>query len=102
MQSSNTSEPNKLKEKILIIEGNGSIGEKLSNALEKNNYVVFLLKEGSRAIKSMIDISPQLIILDMIVPGMDVYDVLKDKNLDSKLNKIPVFLLYSRYTYKHE
>ncbi len=81
------------KEKILIIEGNTTLGEKMSSALKAEGYIVFLVKDGTEGLKTIYDTLPQLVIIDLVLPGMDGYDILEKKNFDVMLSKIPVFLL---------
>jgi DNA-binding response OmpR family regulator len=81
------------KEKILIIDGNGSFGTKLADALRADGYLVFLMNTAADGLKSIIDIMPHLVILDLVVPGGDAYDILEKKQAEPLLSKIPVFLL---------
>jgi DNA-binding response OmpR family regulator len=81
------------KEKILIIEGNGAFGEQLADVLRTKGYVVFLVKTGAEGLDSIYDILPNLIILDLVLPGGDAYDILEKKQNETMLSKIPVFLL---------
>lgn len=81
------------KEKVLIIEGEGSFGERLSQALRDEGYQVILVKEGTEAMKSIYDNIPSLILLDIMTPGADAYDILAKKQTEPLLAKIPAFLL---------
>ncbi|MDD5164974.1 MAG: response regulator [Candidatus Pacebacteria bacterium] len=81
------------KEKILIIEGDAGLGEKLSNALKTEGYVTFLIKDGTEGLKAIYDTLPQLVIIDLVISGTDAYDILAKKNAEVMLSKIPVFIL---------
>ncbi|MDE1974956.1 MAG: response regulator [Patescibacteria group bacterium] len=81
------------KEKILIIEGDGAFGEQIETALQKEGYAVTLVKEGTAAMKSMYDQLPHLVLLDVVIPGADAYDILSKKQSEPLLAKIPLFLL---------
>jgi len=81
------------KEKILIIEGDGDFGESISEALKKEGYNTFLVKNGAEAMKSIVDTLPHLILLDVVLTGADGYDILEKKQAEPLLAKIPVFLL---------
>ena len=81
------------KEKILIIEGNTTIGERMSNALKADGYIVYLVKDGTEGLKSIYDTMPQLVIVDLILPSMDGYEVVAKKHADKMLSKIPIYLL---------
>lgn len=81
------------KEKILIIEGDGDFGESVSAVLKKDGYTTFLVKNGTDAMKMIVDILPHLILLDVVLPGTDGYEILEKKQAEPLLTKIPVFLL---------
>ena len=81
------------KEKILIIEGNTALGERMANALRADGFIVFLVKDGAEGFKAIYDVLPQLVILDLALPGMDSYEILAKKAADTMLSKVPVYLL---------
>jgi len=81
------------KEKILIIEGNTALGEKMSKTLKTQGYIVFLVTTGEEGLKAIYDTLPQLVIVDLLLPDIDGYEILAKKHADVMLSKIPVFLL---------
>lgn len=86
-------------EKILIIEDDKTIREELSILLTNNNYDVSSIEEFLNIEKSIKDISPDLILLDINLPNTDGYEVIK------KLKKVtlkPVIFVTSRNTLEDE
>ena len=81
------------KEKILIIESNPDLGERITKALKAEGYLTFLVKTGEEGLKAIYDILPQLVVLDLILTDTDAYDILAKKHADVMLSKIPVILL---------
>jgi DNA-binding response OmpR family regulator len=81
------------KEKVLIIEGNTALGERMANALRADGFIVFLIKDGAEGLKAIYDSMPQLIIIDLVLPNVDGYDILAKKASDTMLSKIPVYIL---------
>jgi len=81
------------KEKILIIEGDGDFGENVSATLKKAGYATTLVKNGAEGMKAIVDVLPHLILLDVVLPGSDGYEILAKKQAEPLLVKIPVFLL---------
>lgn len=81
------------KEKILIIGSNSSLNESIANTLRAENYIVFQVGNGADGMKIILDILPNLIILDLAVSGGDAYEILENKQAEPLLAKIPVFLL---------
>ena len=86
-------------EKILIIEDDKTISEELSILLTNNNYSVSSIEEFLDIEKSIKDINPDLILLDINLPNTDGYEVIK------KLKKVtlkPVIFVTSRNTLEDE
>lgn len=86
-------------EKILIIEDDKTIREELSILLTNNNYDVSSIEEFLDIEKSIKDINPDLILLDINLPNTDGYEVIK------KIKKItlkPVIFVTSRNTLEDE
>ncbi len=81
------------KEKILIIEGDESFGKRIAEALKVEGYNASLVTDGTVGLKTIFDTLPHLIIVDIILPGTDGYDVISKKHAEPLLTKIPVFLL---------
>ncbi len=83
------------KNKILIIEDETVMRESLKDVLEKENYDISVAADGEEGIELIKSFSPDLILLDIILPkkdGFDVLNELKDSNEDGKVD-IPVVLL---------
>ena len=86
-------------EKILIIEDDKTIREELSILLTNNNYEVSSIEEFLDIEKSIKDINPDLILLDINLPNTDGFEVIK------KIKKVtlkPVIFVTSRNTLEDE
>jgi putative two-component system response regulator len=62
-------------------------------ALLKNRYKVKLANSGEKAIKLAREAPPDLILLDIIMPGLSGYDVCKILKVDPVLRQIPIIFL---------
>jgi len=80
-----------MNKKILIIEDNTGIQMSLMDQLESEGYRVFTSGNGSEGLKLVQDKNPDLIILDIMLPGMDGYEVCK--RIRSEGNTTPVIML---------
>ena len=87
-----TTTPQK-KEKILIVAGDGAFGEHLARMLTAESYQVTLIKNGTEALKGIYDVLPHLVILGVVLPGVDGYEILEKKAADRMIATIPVFLV---------
>ena len=80
-------------QKILIIEDDELISNELKNLLDSNNYNGIILNDFKNTLNEILDIKPDLILLDINIPYMNGEIVLK--NLRESSN-IPVIMVTSR------
>ena len=80
------------KKKILIIEDEATLQKALSDMLIKEGYEVVSAIDGLIGLDLARSENPDLILLDIILPGMDGFDVLR--NIKQKDNsEVPVIIL---------
>jgi len=79
------------KTKILIIEDEESLIELLAAKLTKEGYEVEKALDGEAGVKKVYNWKPDLILLDIVMPKMDGYEVLEE--LNEKENKIPIIII---------
>lgn len=71
-----------MKEKILVIDDEKSIADAIAYALRKEGFTVEVSYNGEDALKKFELFKPEAMILDVMLPGIDGYEVLK--RLESK------------------
>ena len=81
------------EKKILLVEDDETLASLLSSHLEHNNAKVVIEAEGSRALETATREIPDLILLDILLPGMDGFQVLAQVRADSFLKNIPVVVV---------
>lgn len=84
---------NSLAGKILVVDDIATNRAILQRRLETQGYVVRCASSGEEAIKGLEHGKFDLILLDMIMPGMNGYEVLKHIKSDSLLRDIPVIVI---------
>lgn len=82
-----------MEKTILIIEDDKFLRELISQKLNKENYKVVEAVDGEEGIKKVKEEKPDLILLDLILPGIDGFEVLSKVKEDPSLNQIPVIVL---------
>jgi DNA-binding response OmpR family regulator len=80
--------------RILIIEDNPGIRMSLSDALESEGYLILTAGDGTRGLELARKEVPDLIILDIMLPGIDGYEVCK--KLRAEDNHTPIIMLTVR------
>lgn len=83
-------------EKILIIEDEKDILELIAFNLECSGYTVFKASNGEDGIPLAEKEFPDLILLDLMMPGMDGFDVCRILKQEKKTRKIPIIMLTAR------
>ena len=63
------------KEKILIVDDDENIAELISLYLNKECYETQIAADGTSALEAFVEFAPNLILLDVMLPGMDGYQV---------------------------
>ncbi len=66
-----------MKEKIMVIEDEQKIADAIAYALKREGYTVEVVYRGDEAVNKMREFNPDAIILDVMLPGMDGYEILK-------------------------
>lgn len=63
--------------KILLVDDEPNIIMALEYSLRKNNYEIFIARDGEEAIALAEKLKPDLVILDIMMPKVDGYEVLE-------------------------
>ena len=79
--------------RILIVDDKENGRELLRTVLEAGGYEIFEACNGIEAIEAAYRVDPQLIILDLHMPGMDGFGVVKELRLDIRFAGTPVVAL---------
>jgi len=85
-----------MAKKILIIEDDIFLLKVIKKKLLKEKYTVIEAKDGEQGIKSIKDEKPDLVLLDLVLPGMDGFEVLTKIKKDQELSKIPIIILSTK------
>lgn len=81
------------KQRILVVEDEAPIQELLQFNLERKAYRVKVVDSGEKALKSVGKFAPDLILLDIMLPGADGLEVCKRLKGDPKTASIPIIML---------
>jgi len=79
--------------KILFVEDEPSLQKAISEVLTQEGYQVIEARDGEEGLKQAKKEKPNLILLDLILPKKDGFEVLKELKADDELKDIPVIVL---------
>mgnify|MGYP000184342431 FL=1 len=82
--------------RILLVDDEKDILEFLSYNLKKEGFLVAICSDGKSAIDLLEEFQPQLIVLDVMMPGMDGIEVCEHIRSNSKYNHILITFLTAR------
>jgi len=87
---------NETKKKILVVDDEPDIVEMLKMRLEASGYEVLVATDGNTAYDKARSDAPDLIILDLMLPGMDGYQVCRLLKFDQRYKLIPIIMLTAK------
>lgn len=82
--------------RVLLIEDEPNIVEAVSFLLSRDGWTVHTHQDGSSALDKVRNGAPDMVILDVMLPGKSGYDVLRDMRADPDMAQIPVMMLTAR------
>jgi DNA-binding response OmpR family regulator len=82
--------------RVLLAEDEPNIVESLSFLLERAGFEVNALGDGSAALEFALSKQPQVMILDVMLPGMDGFEVLRRLRADPGGKDLPVIMLTAK------
>ena len=84
------------KPTILVVDDSNLLRGILREELEAEGFEVHLAEEGTRGFEMARDLRPDVIVLDVVLPDVDGYEVCRRIKADDATGHIPVLLLSSR------
>jgi DNA-binding response OmpR family regulator len=82
-----------VKKKILLAEDDKFISKAYNAGLEKSGFEILVAYDGVDAINKIKSKKPDLVLLDLIMPIKNGFEVLEELKLDDALKHIPVIIL---------
>ena len=84
------------KETILVVEDEEDIRELLKYNLEKEGYQVFAAATGEEGLRAVRDRRPDLILLDLMLPGLDGLEVCRRIRGEAQTQPLPIIMLTAK------
>ncbi len=82
--------------KILIVDDEPNIVMSLEYTFKKNNFEVFIARDGQEALDILQTALPNIIILDIMMPNVDGYNTLEQIKNDERLQETKVIFLSAK------
>ena len=78
---------------VLVIDDDPTVRDLMRRFLDKEGYSVVTAEDGEAGLKLARDLHPEIITLDVMMPGLDGWSILRELKADSRLAEIPVVML---------
>ena len=82
--------------RVLLIEDEPNIIEAISFSLSRDGWTVHTHEDGETAVDKVRATPPDMIILDVMLPGRSGFDILRDLRADESTASLPVMMLTAR------
>lgn len=86
-------DPMAVKQKILIVDDDENIAELISLYLNKECFDTKIVYDGEAALSAFPSYQPNLILLDLMLPGIDGYEVCREIR---KISSVPIIMLSAK------
>ena len=80
----------------MIVDDDPSSVEKIYNLLQAKNFEIAVANNGERAYKVALNFMPDLILMDVLMPGWDGYETTKVFKSDPQLQDIPIIFVTAK------
>ncbi len=84
------------KEKILVVDDEEDIVELVRYNLSREGYQTLSAETGEKALRLARTEKPDLVVLDLMLPGMDGLEVTRAMKCDAELRRIPIVMLTAK------
>lgn len=85
-----------MSKRVLLIEDEPNIIEAIRFLLVREGYNVDTHSDGQTAVKAVRDRSPDMVILDVMLPNRSGYDILQELRAERDRDQLPVLMLTAR------
>jgi len=85
-----------MSKKIMIVDDDPTNVEKLYNFLQTRNFDTAIANNGERAYKVALNFMPDLILMDVLMPGWDGFETTKVFKSDPQLQNIPIIFVTAK------
>lgn len=85
-----------MSKKVLLIEDEQNIIEAIGFMLGRDGWLVYSHSNGKTALDAIARRAPDVVVLDVMLPGRSGFDVLRDIRLNDAFGTLPVMMLTAR------
>lgn len=85
-----------MTKRVLLAEDEPNIVESLTFLLERAGFEVAVESDGRQALQTVLTNTPDILILDVMLPELDGYEILRQLRADRRAETLPVLMLTAK------
>jgi chemosensory pili system protein ChpA (sensor histidine kinase/response regulator) len=86
---------------VMVVDDSLTVRKITGRLLAREGYQVFTAKDGVDALEQLLDVLPDVLLVDIEMPRMDGFDFTRNVRADARLKDIPIIMITSRTADKH-
>ncbi|MBM3392653.1 MAG: response regulator [Betaproteobacteria bacterium] len=86
---------------VMIVDDSLTVRKIAGRLLSREGYHVLAAKDGVDALEQLLDIVPDVMLVDIEMPRMDGFDLTRNVRADARLKNVPIIMITSRTAEKH-
>ena len=86
---------------VMVVDDSLTVRKITGRLLAREGYHVLQARDGVDALEQLIDMVPDVMLVDIEMPRMDGFDLTRNVRADERLKKIPIIMITSRIADKH-
>jgi chemosensory pili system protein ChpA (sensor histidine kinase/response regulator) len=86
---------------VMVVDDSLTVRKITGRLLAREGYHVLTAKDGVEALEQLVEVSPDVMLVDIEMPRMDGFDLTRNVRADAKLKSIPIIMITSRIADKH-
>jgi len=87
---------------VMIVDDSVTVRKVTSRLMERHGFEVVTAKDGVDAMEQLQDVRPDVVLLDIEMPRMDGFEVLRSIRRDEAIKDLPIIMITSRTGEKHK
>lgn len=84
------------EKKVLLVEDEDNIALALEHLIARQGYALRRIADGTRAMEAIVEDHPDLVVLDVMLPGSSGYEICQSIRRDATLSDIKVLMMTAR------
>ncbi len=87
---------------IMVVDDSLTVRKVTGRLLERHGYLVVTARDGVEAMEKLMELVPDVMLVDIEMPRMDGFDLTRNVRADKRLARVPIIMITSRTADKHQ